>query len=196
MIRIRATESCEAQPQLLWDTVWINHLDASGGFGDWMLAGPQDQPDSRGGLRAEAALHTATLQCLFTDRRLGEDEGDPPDESGDRRGWWGDSFRLEGEPEDADGSLLWTLERAVLNDETEQLAKAYAEEALATLAAQGAVARTEVVTERDDMKGSLFIGVAHYGHDGTRIYDQRFGVLWSQAQSNAPMNFGDGVLVI
>ena len=194
-IRIRDAESCEAQPQLLWDTIWVQRADASGGWGDWILAGPEDQPESRGGLRAEAALHTATLLCLFTDARAADDDELPTDD-GDRRGWWGDSVRLEGEPEVPLGSKLWLLERAVLNEETRQRARDYAEDALAVLREQGAVARTEVMTEIDQAAGHLFLEVRHFSHDGAMAYEQRFGVLWRQTLRNAPMNFGDGLPVI
>lgn len=84
-IRVRSAEACERQPQLLWDTIWIQRLDASGGYGDWILAGADDQVESRGGLRAEAALHTATMLCLFTDARAQEDDTLPTND-GDRRG--------------------------------------------------------------------------------------------------------------
>ncbi len=63
-VRIRDTEACEPQPILIWDTIWVQRLDASGGYGDWIMAGDRDQVESRGGLRAEAALHTATMLCL------------------------------------------------------------------------------------------------------------------------------------
>lgn len=192
-IRFRDTEACERQPQLLWDTVWIQRLDASGGYGDWILAGANDQAESRGGLRAEAALHTATLLCLFTDRQA-EDEDVLPTNDGDRRGWWGDSIRLEEEPAGVLlGSRLWLLERAVLTDRTPAIAKEYAAEALAVLVEQGAVARTDVEVSVDRTAGALFIVVRHFSHDGARVYDQRFGVLWEQSRQAAPMNFGDTI---
>lgn len=193
-IRIRDTEACEPQPQLLWDTVWVQRLDASGGWGDWVLAGSGDQAESRGGLRAEAALHTATLLCLFTDARAAADDVLPTDD-GDQRGWWGDSVRLEGEPEVPLGSKLWLLERGALNEEIRQRAQDYAEEALAVLRDQGAVARTEVETVIDQRAGHLLIAVRHFSHDGATAYEQRFGVLWRQTLRNAPMNLGDGLLV-
>ncbi|MFZ4807462.1 MAG: phage GP46 family protein [Hyphomicrobiaceae bacterium] len=193
-IRIRDTEACDRQPQLLWDTIWVQRLDASGGYGDWILAGADDQVDSRGGLRAEQAIHTATMLCLFTDRRAEDDDVLPTDD-GDRRGWWGDSIRLNEEPEVPLGSRLWLLERAVLTDRTPGLAKDYAEEALAVLADQAAVARTEVETWSDATAGALYIAVRHYSHDGTRTYDQRFGVLWAQTSRAVPMNFGDTLFV-
>jgi phage gp46-like protein len=193
-IRVRDTEACERQPQLLWDTIWIQRLDASGGYGDWILAGADDQTESRGGLRAEAALHTATMLCLFTDRQAEDDDVLPADD-GDRRGWWGDSVRLDEEPEVQLGSRLWLLERAVLTDRTPEVAKDYAEEALAILSDQGAVARTDVEVSADRSSGALFIVVRHYSHAGVRVYDQRFGVLWDQTRRAAPMNFGDTLFV-
>lgn len=190
LIRTRDTESCERQPLLLWDTIWVQRLDASGGYGDWLLAGAGDQPESRGGLRAESALHTATLLCLFTDRRLPEGAEHPGDDD-DPRGWWGSSYRLEDEPEAELGSLLWTLERAVLTDETARRARAYAEDALAVIALQGAVARTDVAVELDRGRSMLAILVTHWDQAGTKAYEQRFGVLWTQSARGAPMNYGD-----
>ncbi len=194
-IRYRDAEGCETQPSLAWDTIWVQRLDASGGFGDWILAGPADQIDSRGGLRAEAAIHTATLLQLFTDARAPLDVALPtPD--GDRRGWWGDSIRLDGEPDRPVGSLVWLeVERAILDEATAARVKRRASESLDVLAEQGAVARTEIETEVRRDQGFLGLRVAHYGHDGARMYDQRFAVLWNQTLRNAPMNYGDtGVL--
>lgn len=189
-VRIRDTEACEAQPLLLWDTVWVQRLDASGGYGDWLLAGPGDQAESRGGLRAENALHTATLLCLFTDRRLPEETPHPGDDD-DPRGWWGNSYRLEDEPDVEMGSLLWTLERAVLTDETARRARAYAEDALAVIALQGAVARTDVAVEIDRGRAMLAVLVTHWDQAGVKSYEQRFGVLWAQSARGAEMNYGD-----
>lgn len=189
-VRFRDTEACEPAPQLLWDTVWIQRLDASGGYGDWIMAGPGDQADSRGGLRAEAALHTATMLCLFTDRRLPEGTPHPSNDS-DPRGWWGNSIRLEGEPDAEMGSLLWTLERQVITNRLVQQAEDICRDALSVLMTQGAVARTDVTATVDRRQGSLMIVVVHYSQTGVRIYEQRFGVLWTQAAANARMNYGD-----
>lgn len=188
-IRVRDAEGCARQPHLLWDTVWVQRLDASGGYGDWILAGPDDQPESAGGLRAESALHTATLLCLFSDRRL-PDGYDSPNGDGDRRGWWGDSIKIPGEPDGEFGSLLWTLERGILNDRTVQLAADYAREALQVLIDQGAVARTDVETSGDKGSGRLDLIVRHYSRDGAAMYEQRFGVLWAQERAPKSMNFG------
>lgn len=193
-IRIRAEEACDPQPNLLWDSVWVQRLDGSGGYADWIMAGAGDQPQSRGGLRAEAALHTATMICLFTDRRLPADQTNPADD-GDPRGWWGDSIRLDGEPEGELGSLLWTLERGTLDERTALLAKDYAAEALEVIARQGAVARTDIDSVADPVRGRLMLSVRHYSADGSTVYDQRFAVLWQQERQPKPMNFGDRSLV-
>lgn len=190
-ITIRNIEACEAQPQLAWDTVWVQRLDASGGYGDWILAGPSDQFDSRGGLRAEAALHTATLMLLFTDARAPA-EAVLPSSDGDRRGWWGDSVKIDGEPDAPLGCLMWLdVERAVLNDASAARVRDAAADALAVLAEQGAVARTQVTTEIRQAEGFLGLIVEHFSHDGSQVYAQRFAVLWDQTRRSAPMNFGD-----
>lgn len=193
-IRYREQEACETQPDLQWDTIWIQRLDASGGYGDWIIAGADDG-ENAGGLRAKAALHTATMLCLFSDRRLPAD-ATPPGNDNDPRGWWGDSVPIDGEPEVPLGSLLWTLERAVLTTRTLQLAQDYAEEALAVLATQGAVARTDVTVGGDARQGRLDILVEHYAHDGARVYEQRFARLWGQTMAPAQMNYGDRAIWI
>jgi phage gp46-like protein len=188
-VRIRDAEACAAQPLLLWDTIWVERLDASGGYGDWLLAGQTDQAASRGGLRSEAALHTATLIQLFTDARAPEGAALPAGD-GDRRGWWGDSIRIDGEPAVPLGSLIWIeVERAALTEDTARRVEAHAAAALAVLADQGAVARTEVTTEVRREQGFLGLVVRHYDADGARVYDQRFGVLWRQSARDARMNF-------
>lgn len=191
LIRIRDAEACAPrQPHLLWDTVWVQRLNASGGYGDWLLAGPDDQAASQGGLRSESSLHTATLLCLFSDRRLPEGYAAPNDD-GDRRGWWGDSVKLSGEPAGEFGSLLWTLERSRLDDRITQLAADYAREALQTLIEQGAVARTDVTSESDTLQGTLMLSVRHFSADGAKRYEQKFAVLWEQEKAPRPMNFGE-----
>ena len=195
LVRFRDAEACERQPQLLWDTIWVQRIDASGGFGDWILAGDGDQVEILGGLRAEAALHTATLLQIFTDCRADPSDKLPTDD-GDRRGWWGDSVRLDGEPDAALGCKLWLyVERGVLTEEARRKSQDTVEDAMAVLVDQGAVARTEVETEIDQRRSALLIVVRHYDESGERIYDQRFGVLWAQVPRDARMNFGDELLV-
>ena len=94
------------------------------------------------------------------------------------------------------GSLLWTLERAPLTERLARDARDIVADAMAVLAAQGAVARTDVETAIDRRAASLMITIRHYSHDGARAYEQKFGVLWAQASRNAPMNFGDRSIVL
>lgn len=191
LVRMRDTEGCERQPHLLWDTIWVQRLDATGGYGDWLLSGSGDQVESLGGLRSEQALHTATLLCLFTDARAPDDEALPGND-GFRRGWWGDSIRLEGEPDRPLGSLIWLdVERGILNDAVGQRVRDRAEDALSVLLEQGAVARTDVETIVRPEQGLLGLVVRHFSHSGDTVYDQRFEILWQQTLRNAPMNFGD-----
>ncbi len=193
-IRYRDAEGCEPEPLLAWDTIWVQRLDAGGGYGDWIMARAGDQPESLGGLRAEAALHTATLLQLFTDRRA--EEGDVlPNDDGNRRGWWGDSIRLDGEPDHPLGSRLWLLARARLDERARQNAEDFAIEALAVLRSQGAVASTSVAATIDRARGAILLDVVHTAIDGARVYQQQFGVVWTQAGRNAPMNFGEQGLV-
>ncbi len=190
-IRIRAQEGCENVPHLYWDSIWVDRFNAGGGFADWILAGDADQADSRGGLRSEAALHTATMLILFTDSRAADTDV-LPDDTGHRRGWWGDSIKLDGEPEGETGSLIWLdVERGVLNDAVVRSVKDRAEIALAVLADQGAVARTVVETGADPARGMLTLVVRHFDAAGGQIYDQKFQVLWDQAATAPQMNFGD-----
>ncbi|MBL8844818.1 MAG: phage GP46 family protein [Hyphomicrobium zavarzinii] len=191
LVRKRSTEGCERQPQLLWDSVWVQRLDATGGYADWILAGAGDQPESLGGLRAESALHTATLLILMTDARA-PDELQLAGADDDRRGWWGDSIRLDGEPEQPLGSLIWTeIERGVADEATSVRVRDHAIDALAVLIEQGAVARTEVETVLRPEQGFLGLIVRHFDYGDARIYDQRFAVVWAETRRNAPMNFGD-----
>ena len=186
-IRIRDTEACEPQPSLYWDSQFQNRLDASGGWADWVLAGPDAEPASRGGLRAGGMLHTAVIICLFTDARLPE-EDIPPDESPDRRGWWGDSVQGEDEPGVPMGSLLWTLERSTISEETARLAEQYAADALQVLIDQGAVAAVETEAEIVGNRDQLRLRVRLYSHSRTLVYDQKFDVLWRQTQNLPPMH--------
>ncbi len=79
-------------------------------------------------------LDFAVLSSLLTDRRA-EPEDELPVDDGDRRGWWGDAYGPDG-PEPF-GSRLWLLHRRPANQATATLARLYAEEALAWLAADG-----------------------------------------------------------
>lgn len=188
-VRIRENEACRPDQFLLWDSVWVQRLDASGGYCDWVLATDGDPAEARGGLRSSAALNTAVLISLFTDRRLPPDMASPYGDD-DPRGWWGDSIKFDDEPEQPMGSLLWTLTRGTLGDDTARLAVDYCLDALQPIVDQGAVSRFDVTATPDVARGWLVIGVKGYSQAGDARFDQRFEVLWQQAQLNPKMNYG------
>lgn len=188
-VRIRENEACAPDSFLLWDSIWVQRLDASGGYCDWLLATEGDPAEARGGLRSSAALNTAVLIALFTDRRLPPDMVSPHGD-GDPRGWWGDSIKFDDEPEQPIGSLLWTLTRGTLDRATAQLAVDYATDALQPIVDQGAVARFDVTAEPRITEGWLLLTVKGYSHANEARFDQRFEVLWEQAQLNPRMNYG------
>ena len=99
-----------------------------------------------GDLATDPGLQTALIISLFSDRLAAA--GDVlPDNSSDRRGFWGDlpvdpAAQAAG-PSAADltGSRLWLLDRALQTQETLRLAESYAEEALAWMVSDGVVGR-------------------------------------------------------
>jgi phage gp46-like protein len=181
---IRHQEGLDPSATPLWDTVWRLDFDpenpgsgAAGAAGDWATvedeppepeSGIPPEPNNRGGLRARDQLATAIILCLFTDRRR-PDDVEAPDGSAERRGWHGDTFDME-RGEAALGSLLWTLERGVLNYETQRRAEYYAAEALEPLIAQGAVERFDIVSEIDKDRGLLGLRIAAHGPSGEALF--------------------------
>jgi phage gp46-like protein len=190
LFRMRDAEGCEPVGNLLWDTRWLNSVNGYGGYGDWIMADADDPAEQRGGMRARMQLHTAMLICLFTDKRL-PDYMTPPGNDTDRRGWWGNSIRLEGEPEAELGSLLWTLERGTVagNGDTAGKAVDYATEALQVLIDQGAVARFEITATSDAVRGRLELNVAAFDRAGNVLARPVFDIVWQQTRSPAPMNY-------
>lgn len=88
-------------------------------------------------LLSDDSLTTAVLLSLFTDRRA--DVADRlPDDSGDRRGWWGDSYRPR-----PIGSRLWLLAREKTIDSVLTRAEDYAREALGWLREDGHILALE-----------------------------------------------------
>jgi len=179
-MRVRISEGSDPQPQLLIDSVWNPEL----GFADWAVAGA-DEPLNRGGLRAKAALQTAVVLALFTDKRCPDDHplrryvGD-----NDPGGWWGDGVDVRADLfEDELGSLLWTLQRAVLTEDTRRWVERLAEEALAPLIRQGAVVRIDVQAIARPAVNRLDLHVQMYGRDGARKYEHRFEDIWRQVQA-------------
>jgi len=154
----------EAEPLLSPDLVW-----------DGTMADLAIDP-TRGDLACDAALVTAVIICLQTDRRVEPSEL-PPGEP--NRGWPGDAFdRQPGEP--PLGSRLWLLRRRALTEGIELEAEDHAREALQSLIDQGACVRADVAVTRRPERARLEIDIALYGRDGAVIHQQRYAVLWEQ----------------
>jgi phage gp46-like protein len=179
---IRAAEGCADDVNVQWDSVW----DAARGYADWALAGA-DEPSNRGGLQSRAALETAVVLCLFTDKRV------PPDHplyyltDGDVRGYFGDGIDVRTDLFETElGSHLWLLERAPLTIKGLSAgvwAVQFANEALAPLRDQGACVRIEVSAEVNELQSRVELSVALFGRDGLQIYNRNFDVLWNQVQN-------------
>lgn len=177
---IRVAEGCaDNEPQLLWDSVW----NAERGFADWALAGA-DETSNRGGLRAKAAIETAAVLCLFTDKRITPDHPLAFLADGDLRGYWGDGIDVaEDQHEGPLGSYLWLLRRVPMTIRGQSVgawAQQFANEALQTLLDQGVCARIDVSSTVDVPGGKLFLTVQLFAADGSKIYDAQFEVLWQQ----------------
>ena len=178
MALVTIADGAAADATLLWDTAW----HAAEGFGDWALAGAAET-GNRGGLQATAAIETAVVLCLFTDRRC------PPDhplarnvQDGDPRGWWGDGVDVRSDlGETAMGSLLWLLENTALDPvDTPRWLQSLALDALAVLKGCGAVVRIDAQAGLSGTPSRAWLAVQLYGQDGATIYDRRFASLWAQ----------------
>ena len=191
---IRANEGCAPQPIFVWDSVW----DGTTGFADWAYA-PASETYNRGGLQAEAALETAVILCLFTDRRC------PPDhplayliENDDPRGWWGDAVDVRGDLGEAPlGSLLWLLARAPVIPDTVRYAQALAIEGLAPMIGEQAVERVEAQAYLTGVS-RINLAVQLYGQNGGQLYARRFDDVWREAIDGPfwpgpPRDFSDGL---
>jgi phage gp46-like protein len=87
-------------------------------------------------------LDTAVIISLFTDALAPADE-QLPDDTGDRRGWWGDSFQdVDG---DSDGSVLWLLAREIQTQQTLERAQTYSRKALKWMIDDGVASAVSVV---------------------------------------------------
>lgn len=93
-------------------------------------------------LEPEDGLETAVILSLFTDRRAPEG-ATLPDESGDRRGWWGDALPVvDG---DEVGSLLWLLQRSKQTPAVLAQVEQYARESLAWMVEDKVASAVDVV---------------------------------------------------
>lgn len=97
-----------------------------------------DLNKENGDLKTDDGLETAVIISLFTDARADTDDI-LPDNSDDRRGWWGDSFAdIAG---DRIGSKLWLLAREKALPAVARRVETYAGEALNWLIIDGVASR-------------------------------------------------------
>lgn len=147
---------------------------------DWVMGPAQGSPASAvNDIATDGALQTALLISLFTDRLANADD-DLPDNSGDRRGWWGD---LAVEPPadgtvDLIGSRLWLLSRAKQTTQTAIAAQGYVAEALQWMIDDG-VAADVAATVTFPALGQMAIRVviSRIGAGGTTV-NHVYDVLW------------------
>ena len=106
-----------------------------------------------GRLASDDGMRTAILISLFTDARAADDET-LPEAGSDRRGWWGDAYAREVQPDAGTardpnriGSLLWLLSRSKITARTLAQATQACEEALAWLVRDGIASAVRVVIE-------------------------------------------------
>lgn len=144
---------------------------------DWAYANA-NEPDNVGGLANRAALATAVILSLYTDRSCPPDHPLAKYAEGDLRGWWGEALLEAGE--EMMGSLLWLLERSVVTEEIRLYAAQFVQDALAWMIADKVCARIESAVEIVGLN-AFSIGIALYGRDGSKIYDHRYEPAWRQA---------------
>ncbi len=108
---------------------------------------------ANGQLATDDGMRTAILISLFSDARAADDET-LPEQGGDRRGWWGDSYARDLRPDAGTardvnriGSLLWLLSRSKITARVLVQAKQACEEALAWLVRDGIASAVRVVIE-------------------------------------------------
>lgn len=125
-------------------------------------------------LATDDGLETAVILSLFSDARALDDDMLPLGQT-DRRGWWADAYPAT--RGDRFGSRLWLLRAAKQLQQSLNLARQYAEEALAWLVADGVAKKVEVEAfiPRDEVMGMT---VRIYRPDGT-VAPIRFEMLWS-----------------
>lgn len=100
-----------------------------------------------GDLDGREELETAVLNSLFTWRRALDDD-ELPEGSGERNGWWGDSF--PDVSNDQIGSKLWLLIREKLTQATITRAREYMQESLQWLITDGVASRIDLFLEKSD----------------------------------------------
>lgn len=106
---------------------------------------------SAGAVVIDAGLRTAILISLFTDARA-PDAAPLPEDSADRRGWWGDDFPASAPRRGDTGSLLWLLARSKITQATLNRAREYVISSLQWLITDGIASRISVEVEAQDQQ--------------------------------------------
>lgn len=120
---------------------------------------------------------------MFTDRRIGNEEK-PVDGTSNRRGWFGDTVDINLDlHEGYIGSKLWLLWRSNLDYQTARRAENYARESLQVLIKQGVAASIDILAQAYPERGVLEMSIDIFSKDGTRIYQQKFEIIWQQTMS-------------
>lgn len=171
--------ACADDVYLLWDTVWNPQTQSA----DWALADP-DEVNNVGGLRSKAAIATAVIIALFTDRACPPDHPLAQFADGDPRGWWGDGLLFDDETGPM-GSLLWLLERSVVQTQNLNMAmwaESFALDALAPLKTQGVVSTITATATPYPKNNGMTLAITLAGNSGQSVFDQKFDVLWQQVR--------------
>ncbi len=142
-------------------------------FFDW------DLDPSKFALRDDGGMETAVILSLFTDRTAAADDV-LPDNSADRRGWWGD-LPLEGGTQDQIGSRLWLLDRAKATTKTAARAVRYALEALQWMKDDGVVGSIKITAEYLTREELLLTVILTREIAGQPV-DHRYDYVWNPAK--------------
>lgn len=144
-------------------TTW----DVENSRGVWTVTG--------GALQSGDDLATAVYISAFTDRLANADDT-LPDNSGDRRGWWGDLGQ-----DKLIGSRLWLLARSKLTNSVANKAKMYLVEAMQWMIDDGVAASIDV-TATIQRSSSLYTTLQINRTDGTT---RSFAFRWAWLQLTA-----------
>lgn len=137
----------------LWDTVWSKNK--LGTVGDWAISDLEVEIGNPGGLQSLDPLGTAIILALFTKGRLPDwmigQNGFTID---DQEEWHGNTFGIES-GEAPFTSLLWTVRRMPLTEQTARMAVHFAAQALQPLVVNKWVGAFTITHEIDKLAGRL-----------------------------------------
>lgn len=119
--------------------------------------------DSVADIKRDPTLENSILISLFTDRRSEVDDV-LPDNSNDKRGYWGDT--IEETTNDSTGSRLWLLGRNKMEDNLLSFAEEYTRESLDWMIEDGVAEEIDVLVEKyDDTTILINLTIKQAGED-------------------------------